>query len=143
MADASPAHRRLPTMGSVGGMTKDGSGLGGRLQAIGRDAAEAHLPPSLGPTEIKLVIKRQRNGLKQCLERHLKKEGSDSVGNQKVVISWMIPRSGRPEGISLSNGMRDSVFGKCVEGQIANWHFPQHRGAPVPVNYPVILTASP
>ncbi len=39
--------------------------------------------------------------------------------------------------------MAESVFGRCVTGQLKNWRFPQHRGKPVPVNYPVILTSSP
>ena len=114
-----------------------------RLRTIGRKASQGHLPKTLGGPEIMAVIKQHRRGLKGCLERHLKREGADSVGNKKVTISWKVSGSGRASAIKLSHGMSSSVFGNCVKGQLKNWSFPRHRGAPIPVKYPVILTASP
>ena len=135
--------RRRVGMGSIGGMGDKTATDTSRLRKIGTASADALKPATLGPGEIKAVIKKHRRGLKQCLERHLKREGNDSVGNQKVVISWKISGSGRAQKIGLSGGMKESVFGRCVSGQIKNWRFPQHRGDPVPVKYPVILTSSP
>jgi len=114
----------------------------GRLALLGKEAGTAHLPAGLTPEQIKKVIHRHRLGLKSCLERHMKREGSDSVESRKVVISFKIRTSGRPSRIRLSDGMGDSTFGMCVSKQISNWSFPRFRGEPVPVNYPVILTAS-
>lgn len=114
-----------------------------RLGKLGKEANQAHLPRGLTPDQIKSVIQRHRRGLKSCLERHLKREGESAVESKKVTISFRIHNDGVPQRIRLSGGMRQSVFGMCVATQINNWRFPRFRGEPVPVNYPVILTASP
>jgi hypothetical protein len=137
----APRSIRLPKGPMTGGLAKKSASNTSRLRDLGKTASQGHLPATLGGPEIMSVIKRHRRGLKQCLERHLKREGTDSVGSKKVTISWKVSGSGRASGIRLSHGMGSSVFGKCVKGQLKNWSFPRHRGAPIPVDYPVILTA--
>ncbi len=103
-------------------------------------ASRDYLPDTLTTNQIMNVIRTKRRSLQSCFERQLRREGM--LGEQKTTIKFEIGQQGNTGRITVEGGGDNSIFSQCVEQQIRRWKFPPFSGAPIPVEYPILLTAT-
>jgi hypothetical protein len=100
-------------------------------------------PPDLTPPEtlteaqVKAVIGANWGGVTACYDRQIQQ--GEALAGGRVVLRFEIRPSGRTSNASLDRDFASNGFATCVRGVVQQWRFPQFTGAPIPVEYPLIL----
>ncbi len=92
----------------------------------------SNLPRTLTRPQVARVIRSNIFRIKQCQENY-------ASGLRRVVVSWYIQRSGRPNRIRV-RPTANARFSSCVRRTVSRWRFPRFTGRPiriggVPVNF--------
>jgi predicted Zn finger-like uncharacterized protein len=98
------------------------------------------LPPGLDQVEISAVIKRNIKAVQGCYQRQLKRD--DSVAEGRATIRFRIQSDGRAKDVSMDRRFDGSVLKQCIVNVVERWAFPPFEGDPIPVEFPVIFTAT-
>lgn len=98
------------------------------------------LPPGLDQVEISAVIKRNLKAVQGCYQRQLKRD--DSVAEGRATIRFRIQSDGRAKDVSMDRRFDGSVLKQCIVNVVERWAFPPFEGDPIPVEFPVIFTAT-
>ncbi|MEZ4431854.1 MAG: AgmX/PglI C-terminal domain-containing protein [bacterium] len=96
-------------------------------------------PETLTEAQVKAVIGANFGGVTACYERQL--AAGEALPGGKVLLRFEIRPAGRTSGVSLDRDFASSAFAACVRGVVQQWRFPSFTGAPIPVEYPLILEA--
>ena len=85
------------------------------------------------------VVETNQRAVKFCLERELKR-GSQPQG--RLEVEFTIAPTGLVSNAEIKTAkFTGTEFGDCVTQAVKTWKFPRFSGAPVPVEYPFILSS--
>ncbi len=98
------------------------------------------LPAGLEQAEISAVIKRNIKAVQACYQRQLKRD--DSVADGRATIRFRIQSDGRAKSVSMDRRFDGTVLQQCIVNTVERWAFPPFDGDPIPVEFPVIFTAT-
>jgi predicted Zn finger-like uncharacterized protein len=98
------------------------------------------LPAGLEQAEISAVIKRNIKAVQGCYQRQLKRD--DSVADGRATIRFRIQSDGRAKNVSMDRRFDGTVLQQCIVNTVERWAFPPFEGDPIPVEFPVIFTAT-
>jgi TonB family protein len=102
--------------------------------------AGGDLPAGLDQVEISAVIKRNIKAVQGCYQRQLKRD--DTVAEGRATIRFRIQSDGRAKDVSMDRRFDGSVLEQCIVNVVERWSFPPFEGDPIPVEFPVIFTAT-
>lgn len=103
-------------------------------------AARADLPPGLDQSEISAVIKRNIKAVQGCYQRQLKRD--DTIADGRATIRFRISSDGRAQAVEMDRRFKGTVLEQCIVNTVGRWAFPEFEGDPIPVEFPVIFTAT-
>ncbi|MCC6806456.1 MAG: zinc-ribbon domain-containing protein [Deltaproteobacteria bacterium] len=110
-----------------------------RVEAPKFKTAEQDLPDGITGEAIAKVVESNQRAVKFCLERELKRGGTLSG---RLELEFTIAPSGMVQDVDIKSAkFRGTDFGACVVQAVKSWRFPRFSGAPVPVEYPFILSS--
>ena len=104
------------------------------------DGKAADLPGGLDQAEITGVIKRNLKAVQGCYQRQLKKD--DSMTGGRATIRFRILADGRAQNVEMERKFDGTVLKECIITVVERWVFPPFSGDPIPVEFPVIFTAT-
>ena len=100
----------------------------------------ADLPDTLEQAAIVSVIKGHQRGVHGCYQRQLKRDPGMRQANVKLAFN--IERSGQTSNVHIDEKYADTELASCLERLVRRWRFPAFKGEAIPVEYPLIFTAS-
>ncbi|MBX2812063.1 MAG: zinc-ribbon domain-containing protein [Myxococcales bacterium] len=109
------------------------------LAAAGRSSRASpsirqSLPAQLDETEVFRVLRRRKQEVRDCLERHSRSGGTKG----RVRVTMTILPSGRVSGTSFRPAsIGRQTLGQCLSQRARSWRFPRFSGSPTPVGFPV------
>ncbi len=146
---ARPVRPRAPATDAEAPVTEAASGA---LAALDRGRVEApievavdttplaDLPDTLEQATIVSVIKGHQRGVHGCYQRQLKRDPGMRQANVKLAFN--IERSGQTSNVRIDEKYADTELASCLERLVRRWRFPAFKGEAIPVEYPLIFTAS-
>jgi hypothetical protein len=105
-----------------------------------KDRANEDLPPGLDQVEISAVIKRNIKAVQGCYQRQLKRD--DSMADGRATIRFRIQADGHARDVDMDRRFTGTVLRQCIVNTVERWAFPPFEGDPIPVEFPVIFTAT-
>lgn len=128
--------------GGVGGVSTAGSGkksaAGGGKARI--EQGKAEVMGSMSQAIIRRVIRKHRDEMRYCYEKHLLAEPKLSG---KATVKFVIGTSGKVQTAAIhSSSLGNKSLEKCVLSAIRRWTFPSPDGGIVVVRYPFLFRAA-
>lgn len=111
-----------------------------RIEGREKDAASDNSAPvegSLSKEEIAEGFGNVRNSVTQCLERHLKREGTLPKG--KVKLALTVVASGEVTGVGIDPEVQDTLFFNCLQSHRTRWKFKAFSGSPLQLTKSFVL----
>ena len=90
----------------------------------------------LNQAEVVKVISQYKKGLDGCYQRQLKRE---PLRDGRLMLKFRIRPSGRTSNVSIGRKYDGTVLKSCLDALVRRWRFPQFRGEPIDIEYPLIF----
>jgi hypothetical protein len=129
-----------PLKGSTTDLMGGGAVGHTRIEGREKDTAGDNSAPvegTLSKEEIAEGFGNVRNSVTQCLERHLKREGSLPKG--KVKLALTVVASGEVTGVGIDPEVQDTLFFNCLQSHRTRWKFKAFSGSPLQLTKSFVL----
>ncbi len=79
-----------------------------------------------------------RKSVFQCVEKHTKRSGM-RMEQSKVRVTVTIANTGQVQAVNIDAGLRNTIFGACMQAHTSRWRFPQFTGTPMKVKRAFVI----
>lgn len=83
------------------------------------------------------MIVNNKEDVQRCMAEQRK---ADPTLQGQMTVSMQLSGDGRPRRVTVVPAQfRDAPVGRCLIRSVKAWRFPRFSGAPIPIDFPVIL----
>ena len=137
-AVAGPALVELPSMS--GGFAITGSPASvSKPEVNPRGPDGTASPERLTELQIRQVVATNRQKIRRCLEKQLKRDAR--VSGKMVLVARVTPR-GRVQSVRVATEkFHGTIVEECLLKEVKSWRFPSFAGKPYDLSFPLLLSA--